>query len=179
MAENNPECHPRKHRQKKENYVLALEEEIQQLRRTVHTSQQHIRVLSDALSSHGVSIPDSPVALRPEFNMARVALVGSPRPNASLKVQKPDSKGYPPLAPSANGIHDPNAAMQTPDRNMLMDIDISPQHFDRDYTSPSVAVSLPVVSPSGDSATEYSGVEFVLAYVISNAFDDSTLTKPL
>ncbi|KAI1829197.1 hypothetical protein DTO027I6_9906 [Penicillium roqueforti] len=76
----------KKHREKKENYVLALEEEVQRLRRTVHTSQQHIRALSDALSSHGISTPDSPATLQPEFNMARVALVGSLGPNSSLKV---------------------------------------------------------------------------------------------
>lgn len=171
--------HPRKHREKKENYVLALEEEIQRLRRTVHTSQLHIRVLSDALSSHGVSIPDSPAPLQPEFNMAHVTLVGPPGPNSSLRLQKADSKGYSPPASAANGISNSNVAMQSPDRNMITDIDISPQYGRGDYTSPSVAVSSPVVSSSGDSAADYSGLEFVLAYAISIAFDDSTLTKPL
>jgi hypothetical protein len=171
--------HSRKHREKKENYVLALEEEIQRLRRTVHTSQLHIRVLADALSSHGVSIPDSPAPLQPEFNLAHVTLCGSPGPNYSLKLQKPDPKGYSPPTPAANGVHNSNVAMQSSDRNVLTDIDISPQYCHVDYTSPGVAVSSPVVSSSGDSAADYSGLEFVLAYAISIAFDDLTLTKPL
>ncbi|KAI1829198.1 hypothetical protein DTO027I6_9905 [Penicillium roqueforti] len=61
--------------------------------------------------------------------------------------------------------------MQSPDRNMSMDIDISPQYCRGDYTSRNAAVSSPVVSSSGDSTADYSGVEFVLAYATSNAFD--------
>lgn len=173
------EGNSRKHREKKENYVLALEEEIQRLRHTVHTSQMHIRVLSDALSSHGAQIPDSPVSLQSEFDMACVTLVGSPGPKSSLKLQKPDSKGHSPPAPATNRFHNVNVATQSPDRNLLTDMDISAQYCHTDYTSPSVAVSSPVVSSTGDSTADYSGLEFVLAYAISVTFNELTLTKPL
>lgn len=170
--------HARKHREKKENYVLALEEETQRLRRALHTSQLHIRVLNDALSSHGVSIPDSSPPLQPEFNMARVALVGPSGPNSFLQLQKADSKRLSPLASAANGVPSSNAAIQSPDPNMI-DIDISRQYGPEEYTSPSVAVSSPMVSSPGHSGADYSGLEFVLAYAFSIAFDDSRLTKTL
>lgn len=171
--------HSRKHREKKENYVLALEEETQHLRRALHTSQLHIRVLNDALGSHGVSIPDSSPPLQPEFNMARVALVGPPGPNSFLQIQKADSKGFSPPASAANGVLSSNAPIQSPDRDMITDLYISPRYGPEEYASPSVAVSSPMVSSPSHSGADYSGLEFVLAYAFSIAFDDSTLTKSL
>lgn len=179
MAKNNGDGPFRKHRQKRENYVIALEEEIRHLRRELHTSQLHNRVLSDALSSHGVSIQGSSAPLQSNSNMARVALVGPPGPNSFLQLQKTDSTAFSSPGSGAIGGLNSNVTMQSPDRTMITDVDTSPQYARGDYTSPKAAVSSAEDKTAGDSAVDDSGLEFVLTYTMSIAFDDSTLTKPL
>lgn len=109
--------------------------------------------------------------------MARVALVGA-GPKASLQIQG-GSNGYgAPLRDSA-AMHIPNAnpAKQSPHRPMITD-DIAYQST-VGYTSSSNAISSPEDQPAGNSTVDYTGLEFVLAYAFSIAFDDSTLTTPI
>lgn len=97
----------RKHREKKENYVLALEQEVHRLQGELCAAHVGLGFLKEALISHGITLPDanSPyiLHLQADDNVAQVALVGPPGPHQHFQIQTTDRTRLSPLATETEG----------------------------------------------------------------------------
>lgn len=157
----------RKHRERKENYILALEEEIQRLRGTVHDTQLENDILRHALDFHGIAISASSSPSVPGINHARVALSGPSGPNQYLQLLKTsDSMGL--SAPNPGSEYPIICNVATPVSTQPA-VQESSMVSHEEYANSSIGnphlcqSSFPPTTASpGVLGTEFAGFQFVL-----------------
>jgi len=157
--------HLRKHRQKKENYVMALEEETQRLRRALYDSRLENNILKGALSAHGIAMSERSSPSQSESDFAHVALIGTPGPDQYLQVQVPDSKGLQSLIAEAAGpmtSHASHTAIPSSDQRAVPELKANAQHNPGEYARSADGLFSAAAS-FDDSSIDFAGFQFVLA----------------